>query len=142
MEPEAGRRRGAESQPGQWPEAVKGPEPEMEHPAGTQGGPVGGRDRGRQIGPSAPAELSGPQKLPITFSRPGTKMTVLLTVGIVPLLLLVAALNPSGFWWARLIAGAVVLVAGVVMARIVLVAIIAKPDRLVIRNLRNTHRIP
>jgi hypothetical protein len=84
----------------------------------------------------------GRQKLPITFSRLGTKATILLTVGIVPLLLLVAALNPSGYWWARLTAGVVVLAAGILMARIVLVAIIARPDRLVIRNLRNTHRIP
>lgn len=87
-------------------------------------------------------EPSGSQRLPVTFSRPGTKVSVLLTVAIVPLLLLVAALRPDGFWWARLIAGVVVLAAGVVMARILLVAIVAKRDRLVIRNMWNTHRIP
>jgi hypothetical protein len=155
MEPEArnGRRRGAkpwrwaEPRAGQRPETVNGPEPghepkpAMECQAGALGGPATGRERGQHIAPSARADLSGPPRLPITFSRPGTKATVLLTVGIVPLLLLGAALNPSGFWWARLIAGLVVLAAGVVMARIALVAIIAKPDRLVIRNLRNTHRI-
>jgi len=86
--------------------------------------------------------LSGPQRLPVTFSRPRTKATALLTVGLVPLLLLVAALRPDGYWWTRLIAGVVAAAAGMVMARIVLVAIVAKPDRLVIRNMRNTHRIP
>jgi hypothetical protein len=85
---------------------------------------------------------SGSGVKPVTFSRPGTKLAVLLTVGLVPLLLLVAALRPNGFWWARLIAGVVVLAAGIVIARIALVAIVAKPDRLVIRNMRNTHRIP
>jgi hypothetical protein len=87
-------------------------------------------------------ELTALRQLPVTFSRPGTKAAVLLTTGIVPLLLLVAALRHGEVWWARLIAGIVVVAAGVVMARIVLVAIVAKRDRLVIRNLRNTHRIP
>jgi hypothetical protein len=103
---------------------------------------------GAEPGPGQPqpvqpeSGLSVPRRLPVTFSRPGIKVTVLAAVGIVPLLLLVVALHPNRFWWARLIAGIVVLVAGVVMARIALVAIVAKPKRLVIRNMRNTHRIP
>ncbi len=132
MEPEAGKER----------QPRAGPRPGVGSEHAQEREPVKGADGEQGSAPSAPAEPSSPQRLPITFSRPGTKATVLLTVGIVPLLLLVAALNPSGFWWARLIAGVVVLGASVVMARIVLVAIVAKPDRLVIRNLRDTHRIP
>ncbi len=144
-------------EPEQVPEPAKGTQCEaaarvhhVEHARGaghdsagdTLNGPAAGTDQEDAITPLPQPELSLPQRLPATFSRPGTKATVLLTVGIVPLLLLVAALRPSGFWWTRLIAGLVVLAAGVVIARIVLVAIVAKPDRLVIRNLRNTHRIP
>jgi hypothetical protein len=102
-----------------------------------------GSEPGAESQPGQPQpSLSAPQSLPVTFSRPGIKVAVLLTVGLVPLLLLVAAVRPDGYWWARLIAGTVVVAAGVVMARILFVAIVAKPDRLVIRNMRTTHRIP
>jgi hypothetical protein len=143
MEPSAGRepQPGYQAQPEQEPERELEPEPEQEPEREEEPEPAKGTEREHASAPPQ-AELSAPQRLPVTFSRPGTKATVLLTIGIVPLLLLVAALNPSAFWWARLIAGVVVLAAGVVMARIVLVAIVAKPRRLVIRNFRNTHRIP
>jgi hypothetical protein len=143
MEREApkGPEPGPGPRPRQGPQPVNGTERE---PAGStpQPEPAAGANRVQGTAPPAASGLIAPGQLPVTFSRPGTKATVLLTAGIVPLLLLVAALNPSGFWWARLIAGVVVLAAGAVMARIVLVAIVAKPDRLVTRNLRNTHRIP
>jgi hypothetical protein len=80
--------------------------------------------------------------LPVTFSRPGTKVAVLMAPLIVLALLLVAALNPAVYWWARILFGLLVAAVAAVLGRIMIIAISARPDRLVIRNLRNTHRIP
>ena len=66
----------------------------------------------------------------------------LLGAGVIPLLLLGATLDPGNFWWARVLAGLAFAGLTALLARISALAIIAWPDRLVIRNFRNTHAIP
>jgi hypothetical protein len=90
--------------------------------------------------PTSPAHGTAPPLASFYFWR--AKVVNLLGGSIVPLVLLAGALNPGLFWWARVLAGLAFAVLAALLARITAMAVIAWPDRLVIRNLRNTHVIP
>jgi hypothetical protein len=96
-----------------------------------------------RIGPSLQVAPPDPRQPLASFTRPLIKLVLGPCFGIAALLLLlVPAVNSGVFWWARILAGLACVVVVGVMARILALAIIAEPGQLVIRNFRNTHRIP
>jgi hypothetical protein len=78
----------------------------------------------------------------VAFRRRGTTVLVAIPCAGFSLLLLAGALSSSGPWGLRVLAGLACLVPVIFVWRVGRLAIDAEPDALVIRNLRNTHRIP
>jgi hypothetical protein len=94
-----------------------------------------------QIAQSLQPVTQGSQRRLARFTRPLAKLGFLPVI-VVPLLLLAGAMQPGVYWWARILAGLAGAAGIGIIARILAFAVIADPDHLVIRNFRNTHRIP
>ncbi len=76
------------------------------------------------------------------FSRPVVKLFLALPAAIYGLILLSGIMVPSTTWWEKLLLGLALAALILVMARVARLAVVAEPAGLVIKNLRNTHRIP
>ncbi len=86
--------------------------------------------------------LRGPGKPKARFTRPSLKAIYLLVLGFYAFLLFGAAVSVGIPWWARALACLGILVLVLLGWRALRLAVVATPDCLVIRNFRNTHRIP
>jgi hypothetical protein len=89
--------------------------------------------------PAADAGLAGQR---VSFSRPARKAIFLIWAGLLWLLLISGAADSAGVGWLRVLAGLAAAGATLYIWRVLRLAIVAEPQRLTIRNLRNTHRIP
>jgi hypothetical protein len=78
----------------------------------------------------------------IVFQRVGLQLTFALLLALPGLAFLGATLSPYVLWYGRVPAGLACVGVAVLIWRIAGLAIYAGPDDLVIRNVRNTHRIP
>ena len=98
--------------------------------------------------PSVPVRLTsgggpdGPSKPKARFTRPSLKAIYLLVLGFYAFLLFGGAVTVGVPWWARVLACLGILVLVLLGWRAVRLAVVATPRYLVIRNFRNTHRIP
>lgn len=88
------------------------------------------------------ASGGGPGKPKPRFTRPSLKAIHLLALGFYAFLLFGAAVSVGTPWRAKALAWFAILVLVLLGWRTLRLAIMAKPDYLVIRNFRNTHRIP
>ena|ERR1700722_1062503 len=84
----------------------------------------------------------GPDKPKARFTRPSLKAIYLLVLGFYAFLLFGAAVSVGIPSWARALACLGILVLVLLGWRALQLAVVATPDCLVIRNFRNTHRIP
>ena len=78
----------------------------------------------------------------VAFRRPGPQIANALPAALAGLVCLGATLSPYVLWWGRVLTGLACVAIAILVWRIAGLAIYAGPDDLVIRNLRNTHRIP
>jgi len=78
----------------------------------------------------------------MVFGRPVVKALFDVPCAVFGIVLLSGILVPSTTWWEKLLLSLPLAALIVVMARVGRLAVIAEPDQLVIRNIRNTHRIP
>ena len=86
--------------------------------------------------------LRRPGKPKARFTRPSLKAIYLLVLGFYAFLLFGAAVSVGIPWWARALACLAILVLVLLGWGALRLAVVATPDCLVIRNFRNTHRIP
>lgn len=77
----------------------------------------------------------------LEFHRPGRKLALELPSAAFGLLFLGMTLSGGVLWWARVLAGLAFVALAILMWRVAGLGIYAGPGDLVIRNLRNTHRI-
>jgi hypothetical protein len=89
-----------------------------------------------------PCRLGGPGEPKVRFTRPGMRALYLLLLGFYAFLLFGGAVTVGVPWWARVLACLGILVLALLGWRVLRLAVIATPECLVIRNLRNTHCIP
>lgn len=98
--------------------------------------------------PSTPARLASdggpgePGEPKARFTRPSLKAIYVLVLGFYAFLLFGAAVSVGIPWWARALACLGILVLVLLGWRALRLAVVATPECLVIRNFRNTHRIP
>lgn len=78
----------------------------------------------------------------VAFRRPGPQVANALPAALAGLVGLGATLSPYVLWWGRVLTGVACVAIAILVWRIAGLAIYAGPDDLVIRNVRNTHRIP
>jgi hypothetical protein len=77
-----------------------------------------------------------------TFGRPATKAGLIVPLGVFGLILMSGILAPTTTWWEKLLLSLALAVLVLAAGRVVRLALIAEPGQLVIRNIRNTHRVP
>lgn len=95
-------------------------------------------------GPPAGETYPLPEQLGTTktFGRPGIKAGLIVPYGGFGLILLSGILVPSTTLWEKLLLSLALAALVAAGARIARLAVIAEPAQLVIRNIRNTHRVP
>jgi hypothetical protein len=76
------------------------------------------------------------------FAPLGPRISNLIASCYFGLLLLAGALVPGVLWWVRVLAWLGLAVLVLLNWRIMRLAVVAAPEGLIIRNFRNTHRIP
>jgi hypothetical protein len=91
-------------------------------------------------GPAAGDPAENRLGVNMTFRRPLAKALVILPTGGIGLILL-AGVAVGSVWWEKLLLGLLAGGLAAFLARVASLAVIAEPSRLVIRNMRNTHRV-
>jgi hypothetical protein len=76
------------------------------------------------------------------LTRTGAKVSFVIPFSAFALIFFAGVVAPSTTWWEKLLLGLVFAAIVLVIVRVAHLAVVPKPDQLVIRNLRNTHRIP
>jgi hypothetical protein len=76
------------------------------------------------------------------FGRPVDKAFLVVPCAVLGVVLLSGILVPSTTWWGKLLLLLPLAALVVLVARVGRLALVAEPGQLVIRNIRNTHRIP
>jgi hypothetical protein len=84
-----------------------------------------------------------PRSIPsAALTRTAAKASIGIPFSAFGLIFLAGVVVPSTTWWEKLLLGLVFAAIVLVIVWVARLAVVPEPDQLVIRNLRNTHRIP